>query len=252
MQEHKFPFSFNTQTSINLADDKNLMTMMTESGFGSVFIGIETPVEESLIECNKHQNNNRDMLQSIKKIQQAGILISGGFIVGFDNDSPSVFQKQIDFIQQSGIVSAMVGILNAPKNTKLYKRLEKENRLTTEATGNNTDLSINFVPKMNKQELIQGYQKIIANIYSIKPYYKRIRVMLTNHKHMGVNSGRFNIRLFTGFLKSIYIIGIKNKGRSEYWKLIFWTLFNRPKSIVDAIEYTVYGYHYRIVFRLKN
>jgi len=252
MQEHKNPFTFNTQASINLADDEELMALMIASGFNSAFIGIETPLVESLHDCNKVQNSNRNLLHSVQKIQKAGILISGGFIVGFDSDSPSVFQKQIDFIQQSGIVSAMVGLLNAPKNTKLYKRLESENRLTTEASGNNTDLSMNFIPKMNQQELLEGYRKIIENIYSVKPYYKRIRVMLSNYKPRNVKSGRFNIRALKGFFKSIFIIGIVNKGRSEYWKLLFWTLFKRPKSMVDAIEYAVYGYHYRIVFGLQK
>jgi len=252
MQKHKYPFTFNTQTSINLADDEDLLTLMIESGFNSVFIGIETPLEESLNECNKVQNNNRNLLQSVKKIQRAGILVAGGFIVGFDNDSPSVFQKQIDFIQQSGIVSAMVGLLNAPKNTKLYKRLESEKRLSFEATGNNTDLSMNFIPIMPQQELIQGYQKIIANIYSIKPYYKRIRVVLSNYKPSNIKSARLNYRALKGFIKSIIIIGIINKGRREYWKLIFWTLFKRPKSIVDAIEYAVYGHHYRIVYKIQK
>lgn len=251
MQKHKYPFTFNTQASINLADEDELMTLMIESGFNSAFIGIETPQIESLQACNKVQNKNRNLLQSVKKIQKAGILVSGGFIVGFDSDLPSIFQKQIDFIQQSGIVSAMVGLLNAPKNTKLYKRLENENRLTIEQSGNNTDLSMNFIPKMNQQDLIQGYQRIISSIYSVEPYYKRVRVMLSNYKPRNIRSGRFSINALKGFIKSIFIIGILNKGRSEYWKLIFWTLFKHPKSMVDAIEYAVYGYHYRIVFGLK-
>ena len=149
MQLHKYPFVFNAETSVNLADDEELMTLMVEAGFTSTFVGIETPEEKSLQDCNKKQNSNRDLLQSVKKMQNAGLQVSGGFIVGFDSDTPAVFQRQIDFIQQSGIVAAMVGLLNAPKNTKLYKRLEAENRLTTEATGNNCDSSMNFVPKMN-------------------------------------------------------------------------------------------------------
>ena len=150
MQIHKHPFVFNVQSSINLADDKELMSLMVETGFTSTFIGIETPDEISLRTCNKVQNKNRDLLQCIKTIQNTGLQVSGGFIVGFDSDTPGVFQRQIDFIQKSGIVSAMVGLLNAPKNTLLYKRLETEDRLTIEASGNNTDSSINFIPKMNQ------------------------------------------------------------------------------------------------------
>jgi radical SAM superfamily enzyme YgiQ (UPF0313 family) len=126
MQIHKYPFEFSTQASINLADDDELMSMMIETGINATFIGIETPDEISLQACNKIQNRNRDMLQSVKKMQKAGFHVSAGFIVGFDSDSPTVFQRLIDFIQQSGIVTAMVGLLNAPKNTRLYQRLKAE------------------------------------------------------------------------------------------------------------------------------
>ena len=139
MQTHKYPFVFNAETSVNLADDEDLMTLMVEAGFTSTFVGIETPEEKSLQDCNKKQNSNRDLLHSVKKMQNAGLQVSGGFIVGFDSDTPAVFQRQIDFIQQSGIVAAMVGLLNAPKNTKLYKRLESEDRLTTEPLKDRTN-----------------------------------------------------------------------------------------------------------------
>ncbi len=252
MQLHKFPFTFNTETSINLADDEELMSLMVETGFNSTFIGIETPEEKSLHYCNKVQNKNRDLLQSVKKIQKSGLQVSGGFIVGFDSDTSTVFQRQIDFIQQSGIVSAMVGLLNAPKNTKLYKQLEAEDRLSTKITGNNTDLSMNFIPKMNYNELLEGYKKIIKNIYTTKPYYKRIRQSLLNYKRIYNRKASINFSLFKALFKSVFIIGFLNKGRIEYWKLILWTLFNRPGLIIDAITYTVYGYHYQMVYGLKN
>ena len=252
MQKHKYPFTFNTQTSVDLADNEELMTLMTETGFSSTFIGIETPDEMSLKECKKIQNNNRNLLDSVKKIQKAGIQVSGGFIVGFDSDSPSVFQRQIDFIQQSGIVSAMVGLLNAPKNTKLYERLDAENRLTVEATGNNTDMSMNFVPKMNYQDLMEGYKKIIRNIYTAKPYYKRIRQFLLNYKKMYVVKKKPEFSNLMAFFKSIIIIGIVKKGRSEYWKFLIWTLFKRPGLFVDAVTFIVYGYHFRTVFGINS
>jgi radical SAM superfamily enzyme YgiQ (UPF0313 family) len=252
MQLHKYPFTFNIQASIDLADDEELMSLMIETGFDATFIGIETPDEKSLQECNKVQNKNRNLLESVKKIQKAGIQVSAGFIVGFDSDTSSVFQKQIDFIQQSGIVSAMVGLLNAPKNTRLYKRLETENRLITEISGNNTDLSMNFIPKMKYAELLQGYKKIIQNIYTTKPYYKRVRQFLLNYKHPHIVQRKIAFTDLLGFFKSIFIIGIINKGRGEYWKLFIWTLFRRPNLFVDAITYTVYGYHYRTVYGLRN
>ena len=252
MQSHKYPFSFSMQSSINLADDKVLMSQLIDAGFNAAFIGIETPDESSLKFCNKVQNKNRDLIESVKKIQQAGIKVSGGFIVGFDSDTSSVFQRQIDFIQQSGIVSAMVGLLNAPKNTKLYHQLKAENRLTVEASGNNTDSSMNFIPKMDFNELIDGYKKIITNIYSTKPYYKRVRQLLLNYKKMYKGKLKISISLLKGFLKSVFIIGVLEKGRYEYWKFLIWTIFYRPKFIVDAITYTVYGYHFRTIYGLRN
>jgi radical SAM superfamily enzyme YgiQ (UPF0313 family) len=250
MQVHKYPFIFNAETSVNLADDEELMTLMVEAGFTSTFVGIETPEEKSLQNCNKKQNSNRNLLQSVKKMQKAGLQVSGGFIVGFDSDTPAVFQRQIDFIQQSGIVAAMVGLLNAPRNTKLYKRLEAENRLTIEATGNNCDSSMNFVPKMDLQELMEGYKKIIQNIYSTKPYYKRIRQFLLNYKRSQGQQTKIEFFHIGAFFKSMVIIGMLNKGRREYWKLMMWTLFMRPALLVDAITFAVYGYHFRIIYGL--
>lgn len=252
MQIHKYPFNFSMQSSINLADDKELMSQLIEAGFNAAFIGIETPDEISLQACNKVQNKNRNLIQSVKKIQQAGIQVSGGFIVGFDSDTPSVFQRQIDFIQQSGIVSAMVGLLNAPRNTKLYYQLEAENRLTTESTGNNTDSSMNFIPKMDSNELQEGYKKIINNIYSVKPYYKRVRQLLLNYNRLSKGKSKIKFSLLVAFIKSVYVIGFLNKGRTEYWKFIIWTLFNKPKLMVDALTYTVYGYHFRTVYGLRH
>ncbi|MGA3012989.1 MAG: B12-binding domain-containing radical SAM protein [Bacteroidales bacterium] len=252
MKIHKYPFTFNTESSIDLADDKELIRLMANTGFNSVFIGIETPEEVSLSECNKVQNKNRDLIQSVKIIQQGGLQVSGGFIVGFDNDSPSVFQRQIDFIQQSGIVSAMVGLLNAPKNTRLYMRLEAEKRLTIEATGNNTDFSMNFIPKMDVNELVIGYKKVIQDIYAIKPYYNRIRQLLMNYNPGFKKPEKFNFSFLNAFFKSILIIGLKNKGRSQYWKLLIWTLFRHPALVTEALTFSVYGYHYRKVFGLSG
>ncbi|MBN2165132.1 MAG: DUF4070 domain-containing protein [Marinilabiliaceae bacterium] len=251
MQNHNYPFNFTTQSSINLADDKELMSLMVETGITSAFIGIETPDEVSLCSCNKTQNKNRNLLQCVNSIQKTGIQVSGGFIVGFDSDTPSIFQKQIDFIQKSGIVSAMVGLLNAPKNTKLYNRLAEEKRLTVEASGNNTDLTMNFIPKMNYRDLLAGYKKIIISIYAVKPYYKRVRQMFVNYNRYYKNN-RINFSLFIALLKSMYVIGIINKGRIEFWKLLIWTLFKKPGLFTDVIIFAVYGYHFRKVYGLRS
>jgi len=226
------------------------MSLMVEAGITSTFIGIETPEEKSLQDCKKSVNLNRDLLRSVKMIQHAGIQVKGGFIVGFDSDTPGVFDKQINFIRESSIVIAMVGLLNAPKHTRLYLRLEAENRLTVEATGNNTDYSMNFIPTMNSTELLAGYEKIIHAIYETKPYYQRIRQFLLHYKPLYKKLPKSNVVALRAFLRSILIIGLLNKGRRDYWRLLAWTLFRRPALLIDAITFSIYGYHFRKVYGL--
>jgi radical SAM superfamily enzyme YgiQ (UPF0313 family) len=252
MKERKYPFEFNTEASIDLADDEELMELMIQTGFNSVFIGIETPEENSLEECNKIQNKNRDLLACIKKIQRKGIQVTAGFIVGFDNDTPSIFQRQIDFIQQSGIVTAMVGLLNAPRNTKLYKRLHLENRLSPKFSGNNTDFNTNIIPKMNFQELMTGYKQIIHDIYSIKPYYHRVRLYLKTCKPGFYRPVKVNFSYLMAFIKSILIIGLFEKGRFDFWKLFIWSMFHGHRYMANAIIFSIYGYHFRKVYELAN
>jgi len=252
VRSHNYPFTFMTEASINLADDPELLDLMVQAGFDQVFIGIETTEEASLIECNKIQNYRRDLMQSVKIIQSAGIEVTAGFIVGFDNDSPSVFQQMIEFIQHSGIITAMVGLLNAPRKTKLYERLENEGRIINDWTGDNTNFSMNFVPKMNKQILMKGYQNILHGIYSSRPYYERITSFLKTFNPSVRNHGKISFRGLKAFFKSIVIIGIIKKNRRYYWKLLFWTLFNKPETFSLAVTYCIFGYHYRKVFNVRS
>jgi len=248
MKKRKYPFTFQTQVSVNLADDDELMELMVEAGFESVFVGIETPDEESLAECGKLQNKNRDLIACVKKAQRFGLQVQGGFIVGFDNDTPSIFERQIKFIQESGIVTAMVGLLNAPRGTKLYQRLVKENRLLKDITGDNTDFSINFIPKMDYQTLIEGYKKIVNTIYSPKQYYERVKRFLKEYKLMQKRTFHFHISDLEPLFKSILFLGIMGKERFHYWKLFFWSLFRRPRLFPLAITFAIYGFHFRKVF----
>ena len=182
-EKRKYPFSLFTETSINIVDDEELMQMMTQAGFSRVFIGIETPNEESLTECSKNQNTSRDLVAAVKNIQNHGLEVMAGFIVGFDSDPVTIFKTQINFIQKSGIVTAMVGLLNAPKGTRLYQRLKGENRLLKDDfSGDNMDYSLNFVPKMNRETLINGYRHILNTIYAPKEYYARIKTLSKEYK----------------------------------------------------------------------
>jgi radical SAM superfamily enzyme YgiQ (UPF0313 family) len=243
----RFPFALCTEASINLADDEELMRLMVAAGFDVVFIGIETPNDESLVECAKYQNQNRNLVASVKKLQRFGLEVQGGFIVGFDSDSESIFQAQIDFIQQSGIVTAMVGLLNAPTGTKLYRRLKEEGRLLSTFTGNNTDFSLNFIPKMDNDTLLNGYQQILDTIYSPEEYYERIRTFFQEYKPPRTKPGKVQVHQIKAFLKSMWYLGIKERGKRYYWRLFVSYLVKSPPKFARFILFSVYGYHFRKV-----
>lgn len=243
----KYPFALSAEASINLADDKALMQMMVEAGFNRVFVGIETPNEESLVECNKVQNRNRDLVASVKKIQNCGLEVQGGFIVGFDSDPLSIFKSQINFIQKSGIVTAMVGLLNAPPGTRLHKRLKRENRLIRPFTGDNNDLSLNFIPRMDPVTLINGYKHILDTIYSPKQYYERVKAFLKEYRPNIRKKRRPHFYEMMAFLKTIWVLGFKEKGRKYYWRLFLLTLMKYPRELPISISLSVYGYHFRKV-----
>ena len=245
--QRKNPFYFNTEVSINLADDENLMKLMVKAGFEAVFIGIETPNEESLIECNKSQNRNRDLIESVKIIQNAGLEVQGGFIVGFDNDPPSIFEKLTDFIQESGIVTAMVGLLNAPEGTKLQKRLETEGRMLKSFSGNNTDFSTNFIPTMSIEKLLTGYKQVLDKIYSPKYYYERVMNFMKDYEPKKKKVFHLNPNYILALFRSIFRLGVIGEERIYYWKLFFWSLFRKPQLFSLAILFTIYGFHFRKV-----
>jgi len=245
----KVGMPFNTEASINLADDPELMRLMTQAGFDTVFVGIETPNEDSLIECNKSQNKNRDLIESVKRLQRAGLQVQGGFIVGFDSDTDTIFQQQIDFIQRSGIVTAMVGLLQAPLGTRLYARMQREDRLSTDFSGDNADGSTNIVPSMGLEALRAGYRDILSYIYAPKFYYERVRTFLREYQPPTINI-HLDLQHVLALGRSIYLLGIRGVERAHYWRLFFWTLFRRPRLFPLAITLAIYGFHFRMVAEL--
>jgi len=244
---------FHTETSINLADDSELMDMMAAAGFNQVFIGIETPDESNLQECSKQQNLNRDMVADVKKIQRAGMQVQGGFIVGFDHDTPSTFKRLVEFIQKSGIATAMVGILQAPIGTLLYERMQKAGRLINTISGDNVNGSTNIITRMNIDVLKKSYRKLLDQIYSPEFYYQRVITLLKEYNrqvikpHMNFDKVWRNLVAFT---ESIIKLGIFGKERKYYWHLFFWTLFKKPELFSLAITYSIYGFHFRKVCEL--
>ena len=247
-KDKKYPFTFFTQASIDLSDDDKLMELMAEAGFNRVFIGIESPNEDSLAECNKLQNRNRDLAASVKRIQNRGFEVQGGFILGFDSDPMSIFGSQINFIQKTGIVTAMVGLLNAPRGTRLYQRLKKENRLLKDTSGDNTDFSINFTPKMKYETLISGYKHVLDTIYSPRHYYERVVTFLKEYrprKTVGISQLRFYH--IAGLIKSLWFLGIMDKGRWYFWRLLISTLLKYPRHFPLSVGLSVSGFHFRKV-----
>ena len=241
-RRHGLPFY--TEASINLADDPVLMRQMSEAGFDTVFIGIETPDAAALAECNKRQNQRRDLVEDVKRIQRAGLQVQGGFIVGFDSDVPSIFQRQVEFIQRSGIVTAMVGLLNALPDTKLHARLKREGRLTMPTTGNNVDGTLNFLSRMPAAQLVEGYKSILRRIYAPHPYYQRVRTFLREYRRPRITVAP-DWRHALALAYSSVRLGLLGSERFQYWRLLLWTIFHRPTQFHLAVSLAIYGHHFR-------
>lgn len=247
-EKHRHPFEFLTEASINLVDDKELMNLMVKAGFTAVFVGIETPNKSSLKECGKNQNVVRDLTESIRQIQKAGLEVYGGYIIGFDSDDTNIFDSMIQFIQESGVVIAMVGLLNALPETKLWERLEKEGRLLGDPlSGNNVDTALNFIPSMNMQALIDGYKRVIHAIYQPRNYYYRLRDFIENCQP--VRKSKFNWQDVRALFRSVFWIGVLGDGKIQwyYWKMVFYSLIKRPKRFAEAMRLMIYCYHFKKV-----
>ncbi|MGR3178917.1 MAG: B12-binding domain-containing radical SAM protein [Candidatus Anammoxibacter sp.] len=248
---------FRTQASIDLADDDQLMELMVEAGFGTVFIGIETPDEKSLAECAKTQNKSRNLAENIKHIHQSGLQVEGGFIVGFDSDTESIFQRQIDFIQQSGTVTAMVGMLQALPGTKLHDRLEREGRLLEQSSGDNVDGTTNIMPKMGLDTLVEGHRKILKYIYSPENHYQRVITFLSDfHSPAKSVTQKFELKKFLSLnrylFRVIYRLGIVDNGRKYFWKILLWSLIHRRELFFMALFQAVSGYHFNKISKLNT
>jgi radical SAM superfamily enzyme YgiQ (UPF0313 family) len=244
-EDRKYPFNLYTEASVNLADDEELMRLMIQAGFDSVFLGLETPEEDSLKECGKHQNSGKDLVEAVRTIQRNGMEVMGGFIIGFDSDPPNIFERQIRFIQNSGVVKAMIGLLNAVPGTRLHERLAREGRLLKNPTGDNCDGSLNFIPKMDAQTLREGYQAVLNYIYSPREYYKRVLEFLEHYRP--ARRKRTNMTDLMAFFRSILYLGILDKGKSKiyYWKLLIKAFLFHRRSFGEAVSNAIFGYHFR-------
>lgn len=241
---------FVTEASVNLADDDELMNLMAAAGFINIFVGIETPDEAALQECNKKQNSQRDLLASVHKMQEKGFQVMAGFIVGFDSDSENIFDRQVEFIQKSGIIAAMVGMLQAPYGTSLYERLKSEGRILKEMSGDNADGTTNIIPLMDAEKLRSGYFSLLSRINAYPNFYQRVDTFLDHYKplHHPVTLQWAEIQ---AFLRSIVWIGLAKEGKRQYWRLFFRTLLKYPSKFPLAITLAIYGYHFRKIIQVN-
>ena len=244
-KEHQYPFKFFTEASTNLADDDEMLDLMSAANFYKVFLGIETPEDATLIHTGKVQNAGRDIVEAVHKINRHGMQVMAGFIVGFDTDTEKIFDTQIHFIQEMGVVTAMVGMLTALPQTRLYNRLKAEGRLVSKSTGGNTDGTLNFIPTLDRGILTDGYKRILTTIYSPTKYYERINTFISHYKPtVRTRLSETDMRAFT---RSLWAIGLLSPSRSLYWKLILKTMLKNRKAVPAAVELAIIGLHYEKV-----
>jgi len=259
-KERNFPFEFLSNVSVNLVEDEKLLELMSKANFKSVFFGIESPSIESLKECGKFHNTTLDLVESVKKAHNYGMMVLGGFIVGFDHDTKEIFDAQIEFIEKTGITNAMVRMLWALPGTRLWSRLEKEGRLISDFQDQIKDGATNIIPKMGIDELIEGYYRVISTIYEPNNYYKRINTLIDNfnpvknRKAIKIKKKKFKSKgnkfgqnfmqdIKTAF-RAIRFLGIKSKYRLLFWKMFFRTLIKKPGGIRLAVEQAICGKHF--------
>ena len=249
--QYRVSFDFNTEASLNLAGDPELMQLMKDAGFVSVFLGIETPDESGLIASNKLQNTRRSLLESVAIIQGYGMQVMGGFILGFDTDREDIFDRMVEFIQHSGIPIAMVGLLQAMPGTQLFKRLRREGRILDAGEGDNTADKLNFLPNMNAAHLVAGYRSVLKRIYSSEAYYERVRLFLSRtYSKFEVKRTRQrwltrgNVR---AFITSIVRQGVLGRQRWQYWRFLMTVVARHRHCVGQAMTLAVMGYHFQVM-----
>ncbi|MCI0489419.1 MAG: B12-binding domain-containing radical SAM protein [Blastocatellia bacterium] len=245
-EKNGHPFSFLTEASVNLADDDELLAWMRRAGFRRVFLGIETPVEESLLEARKIQNTRKNLLDSVSRIQSYGMEVMAGFIIGFDTDPEDIFERQMNFIRESAIPLAMVGLLTALPDTQLWRRLKQEGRLLEESTGNNTNCSINYVPRMDPAQLIAGYKSLMRKIYSHRDYYQRSLECLKRVPQQSAAPRHQNIigNILT-ITRIALKLGVLDRERREFWRFTGRVVSEHREKFAEAMRLAAMGYHFR-------
>jgi radical SAM superfamily enzyme YgiQ (UPF0313 family) len=245
-RETGFAVDFNTEVSLDVAQDDELLQLMRDANFQSLFIGIETPRRASLLETKKRQNTRGDILQDVLKVQSFGIRVDAGMIVGFDNDDPAIFGEQFDFIQAARIPVSMTGMLNAVPKTPLHDRLSKDNRLTSHTTGDQFIMT-NIVPKlMTRRELYEGYRDLIARLYDFDNMRDRIMDYLLTRgaqvkERLYLNRG--DLRIMWRIIRDCIVFTSSSRRRFTL-SVLAETLAFRPTAIKEAITVAVLHKHF--------
>ena len=248
-EERQFPFSLFTEASVNLVEIPEMLNAMSEAGFNMVFLGIESPNDDALLGTSKGQNTSKQeeagsyLLRSIRKIQSTGMEVTGGFIIGLDGDTE--FDSHIKFIQEAGIPMAMAGLLTALKETDLWHRLKQEDRLLIESSGNNTDMSLNFVPEMPRDELISEYRRVISTLYdpTLKNYFARCLKLLEHMPYTPRNVRSLdNMAEIGAFFRSLQKQLFSKQGL-EYARYLIKVLKDYRSMFPEAVRLAIMGYH---------
>jgi radical SAM superfamily enzyme YgiQ (UPF0313 family) len=251
---NNYPFYYGTEASINLADDDELLQLMRDVDFRLVFTGLETPEDEVLEKVNKKINMNRSVIEATKKISSYGMVVNAGFIIGFDNENGQTAKRMNEFIQDTGICTAMLGLMYALPNTKLTKRLRQEGRLFEEFsvfTDNNTQIDqassgLNFITLRPRIDILKDFVEVISYIYKPEHYYKRVihtclNLKVTNKYKHNLKKTFKNLRSFSRILRRVGFNRITGK---SFWKMFFTVLLKNPKAIEWGISLSAMFIHF--------
>ncbi len=242
---NEYPMEFMTEVSLNVAQDDELLALMREANFTTIFIGIESPRPASLQETKKNQNLREDLLQSVHRIQRAGLEVMAGMIVGFDSDDTAIFEEQFRFIQDARIPVSMTGMLNALPKTPLHKRLKEAGRLAAESVGDQFVLT-NIVPKgMSSAELYSGYKRLLERLYSHRNYRRRV-MQLILHKGSQIENKLVASRQDLAIFRRVLWTCILNASPRRAWltlSLMGETLLRRPRAFREAITLALIHKH---------
>lgn len=249
--KNKFAPGFDTQVTINLADDEELMQLMIEAGFRKLFIGIESLEDETLLMMQKKQNTKRNLLDTVRKIHSRGFIVTGAFILGLDNDTPDVFQNQIDFINYSGMVMVSVNLLKAPLGTELYNRMKAENRLLRDLDFDEN--RSNMIHRMDKEILEAGYRRVLENVCSAESVYRRAKLFLSEKKRFKVKNGirrKITPEVILTAVRVVYFLGIRDNNRHYFWGILFWLVRKKKFRYADtAVYFIALMYHYKMMWK---